>query len=197
MKSALTRTMVTALLIAGLTSAFQPRALAAAVITVRVVEDPSITTTVGEDGSFTLRGMPEGGFTVLFSLDSGLLTSVPFAEVKPNQEITITVRIDGSTVIVVEEQRNGIGHGDIEIEGNVTSASPVPSGESVFIVSGRTIIARPGQTAIREGDTARSVVDITVDRKVHLKGIFLAGDDPLRAVLAHEIVLVSSDDDDR
>src|SRR5262245_22939900 len=65
---------------------------AAAGLTVTVVEDRSMTTTVNPDGSFTLRGLPEGAFHLEFSQNGSVVGTLAFAEVKPNQEITITVQ---------------------------------------------------------------------------------------------------------
>lgn len=166
------------------------------VVTVTVQENPAITTTVGADGSFTLRGLPDGSFTLLFSSNGTPLGSLSFSAVKPNQEITITVQISEGTVVLLEEQRNGIGHGDVEIEGIVATVIVLnPTGESRFLVNGRTVVARPGQTAIREGNTSRSVADVTVGRRVHVKGSWLPLEGTLQPVLALEIKLQGGDDD--
>jgi hypothetical protein len=39
-------------------------------------------------------------------------------------------------------------------------------------------VARPGQTAIREGNTARTIGDVQVDRQVHVKGTMINGGRP-------------------
>jgi hypothetical protein len=168
---------------------------AAATITVTVAENPAITATVGADGRFSLRGLPPGGFTLVFSSNGVPLGSIAFAEVKPNQEITLTVRIEGSTVVIVEERRNGIGHGDTEIEGDVDSVVSLnPNGDSIFVIDGHTVVARPGQTSIREGNRARTVGDVTVGRQVHVKGVFMpASSAGSQSVLAEEIKLQGDD----
>src|SRR5437868_3707995 len=83
-----------------------------ATITVTVAENPAITTTVGADGSFTLRGLPAGGFTLVFTSGGAEIGRLSFAEVLANQEITLSVQVSNSGVVLLEEQRNGIGHGD-------------------------------------------------------------------------------------
>lgn len=160
-------------------------------VTVTVQENPAITTTVAADGTFSLRGLPPGGFTLVFSSGGTRLGSVAFAEVKPNQEITVTVRVDGGTVVVLEERRNGIGHGDVEIEGRVESVVVLnPAGDSVFVIAGRQVVARPGETSIREGNRARGAADVAVGRQVHVKGTFMAPiDRASQRVLAQEIKL--------
>jgi hypothetical protein len=163
----------------------------ASTITVTVVENPSIVVTVGADGRFSLRGLPAGGFTLLFTADGVKVGTLSFAELKPNQEITLTVRLEGNTIVVVEERRDGIGHGDTEIEGKVEAVNALnPAGDSIFVINGRTVVARPGETTIREGNRARSVNDVTVGRQVHVKGTFIVTSSRTnQMVLAHEIML--------
>jgi hypothetical protein len=172
-------------------------AAALAVITVTVEENHDITATVGADGTFTLRGLPEGGFHLVFSSGGTTLGTLAFTEVKPNQEITLTVELSGSTIVVVEERRNGIGHGDVEIEGLVGAVLLLnPAGESRFTIDGKTVVARPGETAIREGNTARTASDVTVGHQVHVKGVWLPQDATGQPVLAHEIKLQGDADDE-
>lgn len=166
------------------------------VVTVTVQENPAITATVGADGSFTLRGLPDGSFTLAFFRDGVLLGTLVFGEVLPNQEITITIDVSGGSVVLVEEQRNGIGHGDVELEGLVQAVLVLnPTGESRFQIQGRIVVARPGETAIREGNTARTVADVTIGRQVHVKGVWLPAEGSVQPVLAHEIKLQDNQDD--
>ncbi len=116
---------------------------------------------------------------------------------KPNQQITVTVDLSGATVALVEQRRNGIGHGDLEIEGLVEQLLELEiTGDSRFVIDGYTVVARPGQTAIREGNRARTVEDVTVGRRVHVKGEWLTTDGSTQEVLAREIKLQGDDDDD-
>ena len=177
--------------VGGTFAAMSVRGTSAAVVTVFVAENPAMTTTVGADGRFTLRGLPEGGFTLVFQSDGTEIGRLAFAEVMPNQAITVTVSIAGNAVTLVEERRNGIGHGDVEIEGRVEQIVTVnPAGDSKFVIDGKTVIARPGQTAIREGNRARVVGEIELNRQVHVKGVWLAAVPPApQEVLAWEIKL--------
>jgi Domain of unknown function (DUF5666) len=154
------------------------------------VQGTPITTTVGDDGTFTFRGLPTGSFTLVFTQDGGTLGTATFEQVMPNQEITITIELTASGVVVLEERRTGIGHGDIEIEGQVEQVLVLdPAGDSRFVINGKTVVARPGQTAIREGNTARTVNDVTVGRQVHVKGTFMDPEPGVTPVLASEIKL--------
>jgi hypothetical protein len=179
-------------------SAMSAASAASGDVTVTVQENPAITTKVGADGTFTLRGLPEGSFTLVFKDAGGaVLGTITLGEVKPNQEITITVDFSSGTVRLVEDRRNGIGHGDIEVEGKVSSVVGVnPAADSTFVISGYTVIARPGVTAIREGNRARTVQDVTTGRQVHVKGEWLpTGTGSSQPVLAHEIKLQGGGDD--
>jgi len=169
---------------------------AAGVIIVTVQENPAITTTVGADGSFTLRGLPAGAFTLVFTQDGAILGTLTFSAVLPNQEITITVDVSSGIIVLVEEQRNGIGQGDIEIEGLVQQVLTLnPAGESRFLINDRTVVARPGETTIREGNQPRAVSDVTVGRRVHVKGVFLPLEGSVQPVLAKEIILQGEEDE--
>lgn len=173
------------------TSALRSTSSVVASLTVTVQEHAAITTVVPPDGTFTLRGLPQGGFALVFRLDGQVVGTLAFSEVMPNQEIAITVRLDGTTLTLLEQKRNGIGHGDLEIEGLVQAVILLdPVGESRFTIDGYQVVARPGETAVREGNRARSVTDLSVGRRVHVKGTWM----PAQArgqqdVLAQEILL--------
>ena len=116
---------------------------------------------------------------------------------KPNQEITLTVQVSDAGVVLLEEQRNGIGHGDVEIEGNVGQIVALnPAGDSRFVINGRTVVARPGETAVREGNRSRNIEDVTEGRHVHVKGVWLPMEGSTQPVLAHEIKLQGDDGED-
>jgi hypothetical protein len=165
-----------------------------ATVTVRVLEQPAISTTVGADGSFTLRGLPQQGFTLVFSEAAGEIGRLRFDGVAANKEITIKVRVTSSGVTLLDERRDGIGHGNVEIEGRVTSVLSVSThADSRFVIDGYTVVARPGKTAIRRGNSGLTPVDIIVGSRVHVKGDWiptLAASQP-QEVMALEIVIQS------
>lgn len=166
---------------------------AAATLTVSVEENPAITATVDADGSFTLRGLPTGGFTLLFQQNGTTIGTLAFSEVNANQQITITVIVSNGSIVLLEQRRNGIGHGELEIEGLVEQVLVLdPAVESRFMIDGYLVVARPGETAIREGNRARSVSDVTVGRRVHVKAVWLPAEGSAQPVLAHEIKLQGS-----
>jgi hypothetical protein len=169
------------------------------VITVTIQEDPSVKTQVGADGTFTLRGLPEGAFTLVFTDGAGrVVGTLVFDEVKPNQEITISVDVTASGVVLLEERRNGIGHGGLEIEGRIEEMSNVQlAADSELTIAGYTVVVRPGATAIRKGGRRLTVADLSEGDRVHVKGEWLplAGGVSDQPVLAHEIILQQEADD--
>lgn len=167
-------------------------------VTVTVVEDDRITATVGEDGTFVLRGLPAGEFTLRFSDASGPLGELTFGGVLPNQELIVSVDLSTGDVVLVEEQRNGIGHAGLEIQGFIDQVLALdPAGDSVFLISGYQVVVRPGVTAIRAGNTAVSVEELEVGQQVHVKATWLEpdGSSADQQVLAYEIKLQDGVDD--
>lgn len=158
-------------------------------IDVHVESEPAIRTTVEADGSFTLRGLPEGSVTLVFTQGGTVIGTLTFREVAANQQITITIQVAEGEVILVDEDRRGIGHAGVELEGLVQNVVVLdPAGDSRFVIADRSVVARPGVTAIREGTTRRTVEDVTVGRRVHVKGTTVPDSTD---VLAYEIKLQS------
>lgn len=158
-------------------------------IVVHVLSDPGIQATVGADGTFTLRGLPEGSFTLVFMQGTTEVGRLVFGEVAANQQITITVQLVSGEVVLVDEDRRGIGDAGVELEGPVQNVIVVnPAADSRFVIRDRSVVARPGVTAIREGNTRKTVNDVTVGRQVHVKGTTVKDSTD---VLAFEIMLQS------
>jgi len=156
-------------------------------ITVYVLSEPDIKATVADDGTFTLRGLPAGSLTLVFMQGTTELGRLVFTEVAANQQITITVQVVANEVVLVDEDRRGIGDAGVELEGPVQNVVTLnPAGDSRFVIKDRSVIARPGVTAIRQGNTRKTVADVTVGRQVHVKGTTVSGSTD---VLAFEIIL--------
>jgi len=156
-------------------------------IEVHVESEPDIKTTVGADGSFTLRGLPEGSVTLVFTQGGTVIGTLTFREVAANQQITVTIQVAEGEVVLVDEDRRGIGHAGVELEGLVQNVVVLnPAGDSRFVIADRSVVARPGVTAIREGTTRKTVEDVTVGKQVHVKGTTVVDSTD---VLAYEIKL--------
>jgi len=180
---------------AGAPEVSRASVVAAEDIIVRVQEDPAVQVKVGSDGTFTLRGLPAGGFTLLFTQGGTVIGQQTFTEVQPNHEITIQVELVEGEVVVVDESRTGIGHGDIEIEGEIEKITTGSNGEVKLLIDGKTVIFKPGETAIRDEDNqAVLVADLEEGMQVHVKGVWVEGS--ATDVIAHSIVVQEGDDDD-
>jgi len=156
-----------------------------------------ITTTVSSNGSFKLRGLPEGSFTLVFKDANGNeIGRMTFDEVKPNQEITIVVALEQGGVQLVEEKRDGIGHGDVEIEGTASDVQVISGNDGTLEVKGYHIVSKAGTTSIRKGNRRLSLSDIHDGDRVHVKGVWETAAGGSQQVLAHEIKLQEEDDDD-
>jgi hypothetical protein len=153
-----------------------------------------------DNGTFTLRGLPDGSFTVEFYEGDIRRGSFVFDAVLPNQEIDITVEMDGDSVRIVEEKRTGIGHGDVELEGIArriqTNGDPMTGS---LEVDGQLVKTRNAETAIRKGNERLTLADIDSGDRVHVKGVWEDGEGGSTYVFAHEIKLQEEDtenDDD-
>jgi hypothetical protein len=180
---------------AGMRAQVRAASLAGGDIIVRILEDPAVSVKVASDGTFTLRGLPAGGFTLVFTQGGVEIGRQTFTEVQPNHEITLTLEVVDGEVVVIEERRTGIGHGDIEIEADIEKLLTITtSGDSKIQIDGKTVIIKPGETAIREGNTARSVTDLKVGMQVHIKGVWVEGSKT--DVIATEIIIQNEDEED-
>ncbi len=172
-------------------------------VTVEVLDregnDTGIRVAVGASGSFTLRGLPEGAFTLVFRDENGnRIGRIRFREVLPNQQITILVDLaDDGTVDLLSEKRNGIGHGDVELEGMASDVQPGDGhpNDGTLRVNGELVVSSGGETAIREGNRRIPLEDVD-GKRVHVKGEWRTVDGT-QVVFAREIKLQEEEDDDR
>jgi hypothetical protein len=169
-------------------------------VTVEVLDsdgnDTGISVAVGSDGSFTLRGLPEGAFTLIFRDESGTrIGRIRFKEVMPNQQISILVDLsDDGTVSLLSEKRNGIGHGDVELEG-MASDVQLEDGHAnngTLRVNGELVVSSGGETAIRKGSRRINLEDVE-GKRVHVKGEWRM-EDGTQVVFAWEIKLQEEED---
>jgi hypothetical protein len=171
-------------------------------ITVEVLDsdgnDTGISVAVASNGSFTLRGLPEGGFTLIFRDKSGTrIGRIPFKEVMPNQQLSILVDLDdGGKVILLLEKRNGIGHGDLELEGIASEVKPEGGhvNNGTLRVNGELVVSSGDETAIRKGNRRMNLEDVE-GKRVHVKGEWDTVDGT-QVVFAREIKIQEEEEDD-
>ncbi len=149
-----------------------------------------------ENGTFTLRGLPAGSFTLVFKNGTAEVGWLIFEDVKVNQQIVIVVELVDGQVKRLEETRNGIGHGDIEIGGaawNIQVGSHPMAGS--LEVNGYHIVTRTAETTIRKGNRALTLDDLQEGDQVHVKGEFEEAADGSSQVFAHEIKLQEEEEE--
>ena len=142
------------------------------------------------NGSFTLRGLPEGSLTLVFKNGTVEVDRLTIDGVKVNQQIAIVVELVNGRVNLLEETRNGIGHGDIEIEGKARNiqVGDHPMTGSLH-VNGYYIVTRVAETTIRKGNSALTLDELRDGDQVHVKGEFEQAADGSSQVFAREIKL--------
>lgn len=118
------------------------------------VDDLTVSVLAGEkeigsvkvvNGTFALRGLPEGILTLLFKNGIVEVDRLTIGGVKVNQQIVIVVELVDGQVNLLEQTRNGIGHGDIEIEGtarNIRMGNHPMEGSFDVVKGGRPLPAR-------------------------------------------------------
>jgi hypothetical protein len=163
------------------------------------VDDLTVSVLVGENevgsvkvvnGSFTLRGLPAGSLTLVFKNGTVEVDRLTIDGVKVNQQIAIVVELVNGKVNLLEETRNGIGHGDIEIEGTAWNihVDDHPMTGSLD-VNGYSVVTRAAETTIRKGNRALTLHELREGDQVHVKGEFEQAADGSSQVFAREIKL--------
>jgi len=193
----------------SLTGTFQSASASRAFRSLTTAVDDLVVVVLAEDGSeltridvaagrFTLRGLPEGSFTVQFDDGGTIIGERTFDAVRVNQQITITLDLINGRVEVLEERRNGIGHGDIEIEG-LASGIQIEDDPMTgsLTVDGHSVVTRVAETTIRKGNRRLTLDDLRDGDQVHVKGEFESAPGGGSLVFAREIKLQEDDDSER
>jgi hypothetical protein len=133
-------------------------------VTVTVI-GTAISSTVDSAGVFNLVGVPTGDIQIRFS-GAGVDATIAVTEVQAAQTITLTITVTGGSATVDTSLRSG--HSGTELEGRIESLPPtMPAGK--MKVAGRTV-ATDGSTRIEDGSTTRTLADLEVGLRVHVKG---------------------------
>jgi hypothetical protein len=98
-------------------------------VTVTVKERPSLSVTVAGNGTFELEGLPDGRFTLVFARNGVALGEVPVTGASGGATVKVVVRVDGSSVALVQ----------LEIDGPSALASPSPSPAGSCAIAGGTV----------------------------------------------------------
>lgn len=142
---------------------------AASGLTVTVV-GTSISTTVSGLGQFVLTGVPAGSNQLNFS-GPGVNVTVSFTPVQGTETISINVKISGNQAEVESEEHDN--HGDLEINGIVSSLSGSASSFS-FMVGTKTVHGDNKTAFFGDGDSADSFATLKNGARVEVKAAMMS-----------------------
>ena len=149
-------------------------ALPADPITVSLLADPTIRATLAADGTFALRGLTSGNHTLVITQRGEELPRILLPGVADDQQITLGLRQFADELVLTREDRRGLGTAAVEFEGTIENALLVnPNGDSRFVIGSRSVLVRAGVTLIREGLAHRGVEQLTLGRRVQVRGAAL------------------------
>jgi len=128
-----------------------------------------ISVTVDAARRFSLANVPPGTIQLQIT-GPGFSGLVTLNDVQGGDTIELSVRVNGSSVSVESEQRNGHddGQGEEEIEGLVESLPPTTA-DGTLVVAGR-LVTTDALTIIRMGSQTLTFADLAIGQRVHVKG---------------------------
>ena len=149
-------------------------ALPADPITVSLLADPEIRATIAADGTFALRRLAAGQHTLVITQRGEELPRILLPGVADGQHITLELRQFADELVLTKEDRRGVDGAAVELEGMIENALLVnPTGDSRFVIGSRAVLVRAGVTSIREGLARRGVEQMTLGRRVQVRGAAL------------------------
>jgi len=129
------------------------------------VSGSNLSSAVDDSGHFELHGVPGGHVELHFS---GRSTDARLSldDVADHDAIEIVVRVDGSTVEIEDNHRQGADN-RMEIEGTVAEVNATAGTLRVR----NDVVTVPATATIRHGSTMMKLSDIVVGDRVHVKGM--------------------------
>lgn len=122
---------------------------------------------VSDDGNFTLQNVPPGDLTLTIT-GAGVNAVVPLPGVGLNDQLRITVRLDGGSAQVEDKKQESSDK--IEIEGIISAATGMSStGGTIVVGRDNTSVAVPAAASITKGATVLKPNDLTVGMRVHVR----------------------------
>jgi Domain of unknown function (DUF5666) len=125
----------------------------------------NMSVTVDGSGRFTLQNVPAGDVTLSFT-GNGIDARVTISGVGANDQIRITVRVNGN-VVDVDQNEHQMANNQAELEGRV-SATSCPQTITVGTMTPTTVNVQNAR--IRHGDTTLTCSQIQVNDHVEAKG---------------------------
>jgi Domain of unknown function (DUF5666) len=129
------------------------------------VTGSNLSSAVDDSGHFELRGVPGGHVELHFSGRS-IDARLSLDDVAEHDAIEIIVRVDGTTVEIEDNHRQGADN-RMEIEGIVAEVNATAGTLRVR----DAFVTVPATATIRHGSTLMKLSDIRVGDRVHVKGM--------------------------
>ena len=126
------------------------------------VTGTSTSSVVDGNGHFTLTNVPAGHVELHF-MGTGVDARLAIEDVAERATVTITVRVNGSTAELDDNEREDPNH-NVEVEGIVTAKTG-----STLTVAGK-IVTVNATTTIVHGSTTTTLADIHVGDRIHVHG---------------------------
>ena len=124
-----------------------------------------ISSGVDAAGRFTLNGVPPGDVLLKFS-GGGIDATVTISRVSAAENITLSVNVDGTSVVVESEVRSTAS--EQQLEGRIESLPPTMDAGTLK-VAGKTVKTQTG-TRIERGGETKSFGDLLIGMRVHVTG---------------------------
>ena len=147
-----------------LTSGFSLRAAAVGRLNVTVL-GTSASTVTDDNGNFTLQNVPAGSQTLSIN-GNGIAAQVSLTGVAANEQIRITVRVEGSGATLDDRQREAADN-QVEVEGLISSAS----GGTIVVGRLNTSVVVPSTASITRAGVAMKVADLVAGVRVEVHGM--------------------------
>lgn len=122
---------------------------------------------VSEDGTFTLTNVPPGDITLSIT-GAGVNALVPLPGVGMNDQLRITVRVEGTSAQLEDKKQESTDK--VEIEGIITAATGMSStGGTIVVGRDNTSVFVPAAASITKGSITMKPNDLTVGLRVHVR----------------------------
>ncbi len=122
---------------------------------------------VSDDGTFMLQNVPAGDLTLSIT-GAGVNAVVPLPGVGRNDQLRITVRLEGSGAQVEDKRQESSD--TVEVEGIINAATGMTStGGTIVVGRDNTSVLVPDAARITKGSMTLKPNDLTVGMRVHVR----------------------------
>ena len=122
---------------------------------------------ISDDGTFTLQNVPPGDLTLTIT-GAGINAVVPLPGVGLNDQLRLTVRLEGSSAQVEDMKQESSDK--VEVEGVITAVTGMPSaGGTIVVGRDNTAVLVPAAASITKGGTTLKPNDLAVGLRVHVR----------------------------